>query len=62
MFVASPEAKVDTLALLKALGMDGATLDYAELLGALDAFVAAPGAAADLDFSGSESSFDRYWG
>ena len=54
-FVASPEAKIDTQALLRALGMDGATLDYAELLGALDAFVAAPGPAADLGSSGSGS-------
>ncbi len=53
-FVTSPEAKVDAQALLKALGMDGAVIDCAELLGALGAFVAAPGVAADLGSSGSD--------
>ena len=54
MFVASPEARADAQALLRVLGIDDAVLCYTELLDALDAFVAAPGIAADLDSSDSD--------
>ena len=55
-FVASPEARVEVQDLLRALDLDGAILCYAELLDALDALVAAPGAAVDLDSSDSDLS------
>ncbi len=54
MFVASPEARADAQALLRVLGIDDAVLCYTELLDAFDAFVAAPGIAADLDSSDSD--------
>ena len=55
-FLTSPEARVDAQALLKALGLDGATLNYVELLGALDELVAPPGDTSDHDSSDSDLS------